>query len=305
MKELCGTYLPFSCVSLPQNLNWTRFFQFITQLSYNDCFHLLDKIREDEKCLEENQDRIQMTYSCLFKLIASRTHNEHQYLQDRIKTLCFLTENNQWRLTNEIYYYVESDGFGSSLNDGIPSLKLDYQNKTDANLVQFLEFFKIRQIRINDLKLVDHQSENAAQFKEKLIQISPFIKTWLKKLRFDSKITLSLDRTLQQEVDFIESDSLELFYHNNLVQETNVYFNSMHQQFYICRPWNSATTVMDLPSKLCKLLNIEGFEEKLRFLLEAQIKEIIKHFTKLSIEIPKKEDTVVLESLPRAGHSNR
>ncbi len=58
---------------------------------------------------------------------------------------------------------------------------------------------------------------------------------------------------------------------------------------------------MDLPNKLCQLLNIQGFEDKLRFLLKAEKEEIIKHFKKLSIEIPTDKDIVSLKPLPKSG----
>ena len=305
IKDLCGVYVPFCSIALPQNSSWMNFFQFKTELSLHDCCHLLEKIREDEKFLEENQDRIQMIYSCLLKRIGLLTPKEYSCLREQKKPLHFLSENNQWRLTNELYYYLENDGLGSHLNDAIPSLKLDYRNKMHPQLIPFLQFFAIKQIKINDLKLVDHQSENATQFKEKLIQISPFIKTWLKTTAFTSNTILSIDRILQEEIDFIESNCLELVYHDSLVQETSVYFDTMHQQFYVCRPWNSETTMMDLPRKLCQLLHIEGFEEKLRFLLKASVQEVTQHFRKNSIETPKKEDIVVLNRLPRAGQSRQ
>jgi hypothetical protein len=68
---------------------------------------------------------------------------------------------------------------------------------------------------------------------------------------------------VQQEIVFIESDCLQLYYNTKLVQEINVYFITMHQQFYLIRPWHSETTFIDLPNKLCQLLNIQGFEREL------------------------------------------
>jgi hypothetical protein len=70
---------------------------------------------------------------------------------------------------------------------------------------------------------------------------------------------------------------------------------------YVARPWDSETTFINLPNKLCQLLNIQGFEDKLRFLLKGTIEEIEKHFTTNSIKIPTKEDIVILESLLKSG----
>jgi hypothetical protein len=181
---------------------------------------------------------------------------------------------------------MEGNGTQNNINDGNPCVKLDYKNRTHRNLKTFLELFKIKQIRLNDLKLDVLQSFPAEQFQQKLIEISPYLKNWLKKLMFPNDVILSIDKIIQQDVSFMESDCLELFYNGKLVQEINVYFDSIHQQLYVTRPWSSETTFIDLPKKLCQLLNIQGFEDKLRYLLKAKSEEIRKYFTKFSIEIP-------------------
>ncbi len=53
--------------------------------------------------------------------------------------------------------------------------------------------------------------------------------------------------------------------------------------------------------KLCQLLDIRGFEQNVRFLLKGTIEEIKTHFNANSIEMPTKEDIVILESLPKRG----
>ncbi len=110
---------------------------------------------------------------------------------------------------------------------------------------------------------------------------------------------MSIDKKIQQENDFIESNRLQLFYNQKFVQETNVYFDIHHKQLYVRRPWNSETTFIDLPNKLCQLLNTRGFEQNIRFLLKGTIEEIRNHFYMNSIEIPTKEDIVILESLSK------
>jgi hypothetical protein len=169
-------------------------------------------------------------------------------------------------------------------------------------LNQFLDFFNIQKIRPNDLKLADKQSSPAEHFRRKLIEISPFLKKWLKHSSVSSNIISSIDKKIQQENDFIESDRLQLFYNQKFVQEANVYFDIHHKQLYVRRPWNSETTFIDLPNKLCQLLNIRGFEQNIRFLLKGTIEEIRNHFYTNSIEIPTKEDIVILESLSKTGN---
>jgi len=302
MKELCDEYMPFPSIPLSQDKSdWHRIFNFKTQPLLNDCFRLFDKIRHDEKNLNDNFDRIQMIYSYILKDIESYFACEKNVIKSQKDILYFLSENNQWKLASELYLYVDGNETNCHLNDIIPCLKLNPKNKNHSNLQKFAELFGIKQIKIDDLILDDKDFSPAEQFREKLIQISPFIKKWLKKLVYTSNSISTIDKILQQETQFIESDNLKFFYKKNLFQEANVYCDTIHQKFYITRPWKSETTFIDLPNKLCQLLNIQGFEDKLRFLLKAEREEIIKHFKKFSIEIPTDKDIVTLKQLSKSG----
>ncbi|CAF3801243.1 unnamed protein product, partial [Rotaria sp. Silwood1] len=298
LKELCGKYMYFPSILLPQEkTSWHEIFNFKTELSIDDYFDLLQKIRYDEKNLKDNLDRVQMIYFHILKKIYYWSSDEREAAKARVKSLYLLTENEQWKLASDLYFYMEGNGANNNLNDAIPCLKLDYKNRNHPHLTKFLDLCNIKQIRMNDLKLADKKSSPAEQFRRKLIEISPFLKKWLKHLSVSSDIISSVDKKIQQENDFVESDSLELFYNQNFVQKTNVYFDSRNKQLYVARPWDSETTFINLPNKLCQLLNIHEFEDKLRFLLKGTIEEIKKHFTNNSIEIPTNNDIIILEPL--------
>ncbi|CAF4274300.1 unnamed protein product, partial [Adineta steineri] len=194
---------------------------------------------------------------------------------------------------------MEDNRANNALNDAIPCLKLDFKNRNDLHLHDFLELFNIKQIRMNDLNLADEKSSPAEYFRIKLIEISPFLKKWLKCEGVSTNVISLIDQKLQQEYDLIESDNLQLFYHKIFVRETTVYFDNKRKQLYVKRPWDSETTFIDLPNKLCQLLNIQGFEKNIRFLLKGTIEEIKKHFHSNSIEIPTQKDIVILKLLPK------
>jgi hypothetical protein len=303
MKELCGDYMCFPSISLSQNkTDWYRIFNFKSKLSINDYLIVLEKIRQDEKNLKTNLDRIQLLYSNILKDIESYSACEENVIKSQKSILYLLSENNQWKLVNDLYIYVDNSGTNNHLNDVFSYPKLDFNNKNHPNLQKFAELFGITQITMNDLKFNDENSSPAERFREKLIKISPFINTWLKKSNFPSAIILSIDKILQQETQFIELDYLKFFFKGKLIQETNVFFDTIHQKFYITRQWDTETTFIDLPNKLCQLLKIQGFEGELRFLLKAENEEISKYFKKCSIEIPSDEDIVSLKPLPRSGY---
>jgi hypothetical protein len=301
LKKLCGTYLPVIDMPFQQNLSkWISFFNFKTKFSIDDYFQLLDLIPQDEKNFENNQDRIQDIYSHLLNDSISWSIDEQNLISTTSKIVYLLTENNQWKLASDLYIYVDGSTTNNHLNEVIPCLKLNFKNKKHPNLSKFAELFNIKQIQMNDLKLVCTGSDHAEEFREKLIEISPYLKKWLKYSSFPSNIISSIDQILQQEICFIESDCLKLYYNKKFIQETNAYFDADHQQFYVIRPWDSEMTFIDLPKILCQLLKIEGFEGNLRFLLKAEREEILIQFTKLSIEIPAVEDRIQLEPIPRS-----
>jgi hypothetical protein len=302
MKELCGTYMPFLSIQIPQDkTNWHRILHFKTEFSINDYFELLEKIRSDEKDLKNNFQRIQMIYFHILDQIGSWSLDEQRIIRIQAKKIYLLAENHQWRLADTLFIYMEDNGTNNHLNDTIPCLKLDNTNKKHPNLQKFLDLFNIKRLYMKDLELVHINTSPAEEFRRKLIEISPFLKKWLTYLSYPPDVISSIDKTIQQEVGFFESDCLKLFYHGKSVDETDVYNDAVHQKFYVIRPWKSETTLIDLPKKLCQLLNIIGFEEKLRFLLRAGKEEIIKNFKRKSIEIPTDKDTISLKPSPKAG----
>ena len=298
LKELCGIYLPI--VDIPTTgefSEWNRFFNLKTKFSFNDYLELINLIRADERNFPINQERIQNIYSHLFDDCMSWT-------SDRIQTVYLLAENNQWKLANELYIYIDGNDTNSQLNDMIPCLKLNSKNRKDPNLSNFARLFGIQEIKSNDLRVSCDDASHAEEFREKLIEISPYLKNWLRKQNVSLETIGSIDRIVQQHTRFIEGDCLKLYYHGKFIQETNAYFDSSEQDFYFTRPWDSETTLIDLPRKLCRLLNIQGFEENLRFLLKGQQTEIRTRFEKLSIKLPTPEDVVHLELLARTGRKS-
>ena len=302
LTDLCGEYMLFSSISLPQDkTDWMKIFHFKTKLSVYDYFDLLRIIRYDERNLRENFNRVQSIYSHMLKEMYFWTSDEQQQAKLRAKSASLLTENDQWKSANELYLYMEGNGKNNNLNDAIPCLKLDFKNRNHPHLNRFLEVFNIRQIKMNDLKLADTQSSPAEHFRQRLIEISPFLKNWLKYMSVPSDIISDIDKKIQQENNFIESSRLQLLYNRQFVGETNVYFDSRYKQLYVRRPWDSETTFIDLPNKLCLLFNIQGFEKNIRFLLKGTIEEIQDHFKMNSIEIPTKKDIVILPPLEKSG----
>ena len=54
-----------------------------------------------------------------------------------------------------------------------------------------------------------------------------------------------------------------------------------HYQLYIIRSWDSETTFLNLPKKLCQFLITQIFHKNVRFLLKGSIQEIKTNFITL------------------------
>ncbi|CAF1950707.1 unnamed protein product [Rotaria magnacalcarata] len=298
--ELCGEYLPIAAISFTnETTGWLSFFNFRKSLLPKHYFNLLNKIRADEKSLNNNESRIQKIYGDLLESISSWSLSESEFVREQSKTLYLLSENNQWKLASELFVYVEDGGEHSSLNEAIPSLKLDFKNRNHSKLINLLELMNVKQIRMNDLILACNNSSDAIQFRTRLIEILPFMKNWLRRLEFTSEFIEIINKKIERKLKFFESDRLQLFYDSEFVQETNVYIDPVKLELYVSRPWNSETTFISLPKKLCQLLNIKGFEDNLRFLLKAPIIEIKAYFKKNGIDIPTAEDKSVLQQMTK------
>lgn len=93
--------MPFLSISILQDkFNWQRILNLKNQLTIDDYFHLLEKIRLDEKELKNNFQRIQMIYSQILTQISSWSLMEQRTIRFRASQIYLLAENNQWKVAN-------------------------------------------------------------------------------------------------------------------------------------------------------------------------------------------------------------
>ena len=293
--KLCGSYLPIvDILDQKYNTRWDSFFGFKKTLSISDYFVLLEKIREDENNLQNNQNRIQTIYRHILDTCHSWSAEQMHIVKTRLPITYLLAENNQWKLTSDLYILINNGSSESSCQAVFPCVKLNKNNRMHAQIEKFLEIFNIKQIDIHNLKLSAARSSPATSLYQKFIEIMPFFKNWLKFSSADENIISSIDDILKQEIDFIESQSLKLFFKNKLVLKTHAFYDIKQQEFHVTKPWDSETTFTDLPRELCQLLQAKGFEDQLRFLLKANEREIETYFHSNSIEMPVKKDRIAL-----------
>jgi hypothetical protein len=234
MRELCGKYMPFPSISsLHTKSDWHWVLNFKTKLSINDYLNLLEMIRHDEKNLNNNLDRIQMIYSYILNDIHSYSTCQSQVVKSRKTVLYLLSEDNRWKLVNELHVYIDGDGTNTHFNDMIPCLRLNFKNRSHPQLHQFLVLFNIKQIQMIDLRFVPEKSSPARQLRKKIVQILPYLKRWLQALAFPSDAISTIDKILQQDIQFIESDCLKFFFKEHFINKTYVYHDILEQKFYL------------------------------------------------------------------------
>lgn len=86
------------------------------------------------KELQNNLQRIQMIYSCILNEICTWSARERTIIRTRESQIYLLAENNQWKLPNNLYIYMDDNGTNNSFNDTVPCLTLDFKNKHHENL---------------------------------------------------------------------------------------------------------------------------------------------------------------------------
>ncbi len=101
---------------------------------------------------------------------------ENEAIKSQEIVLYFLSENNQWKLANELHVYVDDSETNTHFNEIIHCLKLDFKNRSHPQLHKFLDLFNIKQIQMKDLLFDRENSSPAEQFQEKLIRILPYLK---------------------------------------------------------------------------------------------------------------------------------
>ncbi|WP_272149732.1 sacsin N-terminal ATP-binding-like domain-containing protein [Tenacibaculum aiptasiae] len=286
--KISGSYLPvFHGKELPQN--WKAFFSFKTNLDLPDYLDLLSKVsldlNKENKIKKSNLDRIQSIYKILLDLSINWNEDEISQVKIWVNSGSLLNTKQKFVPSNTLKYFL--DGNESIFQDQFPFLDLNAENKKHSNLENFLSYFEIKILRLNDFELTSKQNQKSTDLTNRLKEILPFFKTWIKCETISENVVEPLG-SLENKIDSLniyEAEELYINYNDiNFTKSVNVHFNEFN--LYVTNPWNSNSVLLKLPEILCRYFNLIGYDKKLDFLLRSTNKDIKNYFIQESIEIP-------------------
>ncbi|MGJ0329216.1 ATP-binding protein [Aliarcobacter cryaerophilus] len=283
IQDIAGKYLPvFSGIEL--NQDWKSFFQFKTELKLDDYLKILTNIINDkdekDKIKDDNIKRVQLIFRKLLKLSSNLEPAEIEKIKYWASSGYLVDENGNIFPCNKLKYY--SDGDNSIFQNLHNFIALNQENKSHQNIETLLEYFQIEILRQSSFSIETNGEKSDSDLKYQLEIILPFLKKWISKVDSNFDITY-LEESLNS-LKITESNKLYLSYDGNTLKSVQVHLEE--DRLIITAPWDSNKSMLELPKILCKYFKINGYEDKLGFLLKSNESEIIEYFENEKIEVP-------------------
>lgn len=277
IKEIGGKYLPvFDGVELTPD--WRLFFQFKTELELDDYLELLTNIMNDT---EDNNKRVQSIYKALLEQSTNWGTEDIKKVRDWATTAFLTDEDNNIVMCNDLKYYA--DGDNSIFQNFHEFIALDEENKSHHNIEIFLGYLGVEILRQDNFNIDFEGEETESDLKYQLESIFPYLEMWIKKI--DSEFDILALKEKLSILQINEASKLLLVYDETPLKAVQVHLKE--DVLLLTTPWNSNTSMLELPKVLCRYLDIKGYEDKLTFLLKADDEsEINEYFKNEGIDLP-------------------
>ncbi|MBN1042901.1 ATP-binding protein [Clostridium botulinum] len=288
IKDIAGKYLPvFKGVDLSQE--WRAFFNFKTKLELEDYLNILlqisSDVKDDGSIKNENNEKLQSIYSILLDKCANWSEIDIEEIKIWSEVNYLLNSKDVFTKCNNLYYFI--DGNEAIFQEQYAFMKLNQKNKSHPNLKKMLTYFQVELLSQNQFELVCDNEEICDSLKMKLNSIVPYFKIWIEHDENDYHVKQKLLQ-IQDKINNLEifkSEELKITYDEmNFTKYVNLHFDE--NKLYVTNPWNSNSVLLRLAEVLCTYLGLEGYGDKLDFLLRADSNEIQKYFSQEEIVIP-------------------
>lgn len=288
IKETVGKYLPvFHGPELSPD--WKAFFNFKTQLELEDYLSVLanisSDIQDDGSIKKENYERMQLIYTILLDDCVNWSSDDIEKIKVWSNNNSLLNSKDSFTKCRDLHYFI--DGNESVFQDEYAFIKLKSKNKSHQNLKNLLLYFQVNLLSQNQFKLVCDNKKICTELKAKLNNIIPYFKIWVEHDESDD-ITKQKLFQLQDKIDILEiyqSEELKITYSKmNFLKYVNLHFDE--NQLYITNPWSSNSVLLNLSDTLCRYFELEGYDNRLDFLLRSEIQEIQQYFKQEDIDFP-------------------
>ncbi|TNJ65319.1 transcriptional regulator [Paenibacillus hemerocallicola] len=288
IKDIAGKYLPvFSGPELSQD--WKAFFNFKTQLELEDYLNILAQISSknqyDDNITSENYERIQLIYSILLDDSTNWSLDNIDLIKSWSNTNSLLNSKDSFTECKALNYFL--DGNESIFQEQYDFIKLNAKNKSHPNLKKMLTYFQVKLLSQDQFNLVCDNAEICENLKIKFSNIVPYLKIWIEHDENDDNIEQKLLQMQDKinDLEIYQSEELKITYDEmNFIKYVNLHYDK--KTLYVTDPWNSNSVLLRLAEVLCTFFGLEGYSNKLDFLLRAESIEIRKYFSQEDIEIP-------------------
>lgn len=283
--EIAENYLPiFDGPHL--SADWKSFFQFKTRFSLSDYLELLTNITNDSedgsKVKFENKERIQKIYSLLLDEFPNWSSKEYDILQEWAGSSRLPDKSGILHPIKELRFYT--DGDISIFQNEFNFIFLNLSNRKHQYTEKFLEALGIEVFKQEKFNLWYDNINECFDLKGKLDTVIPYLEKWI--ISEESENDESKVRKINDSLEKLkihEASELKITYND---WEKVVQFHLKDNVLYVTYPWNSNSSLMYLPDKLCDFLGIKGYSNELDFLLRSEDSEIQQHFQKEGIGLP-------------------
>ena len=289
IKEIGGNYLPiFDGIEL--NADWKSFFKFKTELALEDYLSVLTKISQDTEAdgtiKVKNVERVKLIYKELLKECINWREDEISVIQEWGKSNQLLNTEGKFIECNDLKYFL--DGNESIFQGQFNFININAENQQQRSMEELLTYLGVQILKYDDFELIPTDESYCIELKEHLKHILPYFKIWIEQdTNNDIKILRALEG-LQSNISQLSIKhalALKIQYPKiGFIKDTNTYFHKT--EINVTKPWNSNSVLLELPKLLCRYLSLVGYEDKLNFLLRADIEEIQKYFAQENINIP-------------------
>lgn len=286
ISTIADKYLPvFNGPELSQD--WRTFFNFKTQLKLKDYLLVLERIsldiKENGEVKEENYERIQSIYLFLLDSCLNWSNDDAKLVSLWSKDNLLLSSKGTFIKCGGLHYFI--DGNESIFQDQYNFIKLNAKNKVHSNLRTMLNHFKVKILSQNQFNLKHDDLEKCDDLKNKLKNIAPYLKSWIRHDDKDNNVSWELVQKKMNDLEANQSKKLKITYDElDFVKAVNIHFDG--NTLYVTKPWYSNSVLLKLSEMLCVYLGLEGSNNKLDFLLRSEINEIQDYFLQEGIEIP-------------------
>jgi hypothetical protein len=273
IKETAGRYLPVFDSATDPNQAWRKLLQFRNKLNTEDYLLILSKIASEGERAKPSKSvlkNIGLVYQALSEIAADSTPEDRQLIQEWAQTNALLTSTQTFEVPGSLLW-IKVEGF-ADMAGKMKSIYLpENVERNSAGFAALLELLGIR--------IVDSYTPNVAgvqdefSLRDKLLNILPYLAALNEKKRYVDLETVypQLKQRLLQTA-FYNATAINLLF-THLGEEFHgspLKVLRENNDFYFTGNWRSALNMYLLVPALSALLDLSGFDQELRLLLELE-----------------------------------